>query len=109
MPAVDINSLVTAAQGTNISTGVTCNAYHGQITTQAMDATAGSENAFIVTNDRVGPGSVIVSHINSTSSAGTPVVSVGTIGAGVFTITITNLHGTNSLNNTAVISFLVLK
>jgi hypothetical protein len=109
MPQPDINALVLAAQGTNISTGVTCHARHGQITTQAMDAIAGAENAFIVTNNRVTAGSVIVAHVNSTASAGTPILSVGTIGAGVFTITVTNLHATNALDNTAIISFLVLK
>ncbi len=108
MPALDIGSLVTAAQAVNISTGVTCHAYHGQITTQAMDAIANAENAFIVTNNRVGPGSVIVAHLSSTTSAGTPVISVGTVGVGVFTITISNV-GAATLDNTAIISFLVLK
>ncbi len=109
MPQPDINALVTVTQATDISTGVTCHARHGQITTQAMTAAAAGEHAFIVTNNRVSAGSIIVAHINTTASAGTPIIWVNTVGAGVFTINITNVHATVALDNTAIISFLVLK
>lgn len=109
MAATDLNALVTAAQGTNISTAVTCNARHGQITTQGMDAAAAAENAFTVNNNRVSAASVIVAHISSTASTGTPIISVGSVAAGSFVITITNVHSADALNAAAVISFLVIK
>lgn len=106
--ALHLKPFATVTQGTNISTGVTCNARHGQITTQAMDAIAGAENAFVVTNSMVGAASVVFCQVTSTASAGTPLAYVSAVAAGTFTITITNLHGADALNAAAVISFLVL-
>lgn len=103
-----IGPVVTATQGTNISTGVTCSGKHGQITTQAMDAAAAAENAFTVTNTAVQASSLVFAQITSTASAGTPLAYVSSVAAGSFVITITNLHDTNALDAAAVISFVVL-
>lgn len=97
----------TVAQGTNISTGVTLNARYGQITTQAADAAAAAENAFVLTNSYITLTSIVLLGF-STASAGTPLVQAHKTAAGSCTITITNLSADTALDAAFVITFLVL-
>lgn len=95
------------AQGTNISTGVTLNARYGEITTQAMDAAAGAENEFVLTNSFIKAASIVLLSF-STASAGTPIMQAVKTADGSCTITITNLHSANALDAAAVLNFVVL-
>ena len=96
-------------QITSISTGVTCSAYSGVITTVSQTVAVGGEADFIVTNDKVVATDVVVACIKTHTSAGTFEVSVATVAAGSFTLRLTNLHAANAGNNVLVINFLVLK
>lgn len=98
----------TVTQITSISTGVTVSGLGGQITTVASTLAAAAEAEFEVTNDQVAATDVIA--LSTTyNGAGTPMLSVRKVGAGVFTITITNVHAANALDAVIVINFRVLK
>lgn len=95
-------------QITSASTGVTLSKPCGQITTVALTTAAGAEESFIVTNTLVDANDVVV--VSTTyAGAGTPAISVKTVGAGVFTIVITNLHASAALDAVVVINFAVIK
>lgn len=96
-------------QITTISTGVTLDAIAGTITTVSTTLAAAAEADFIVTNSKVAATDCIVANIKSTSSAGTPIVSVVAVAAGSFTVRITNLHASAALDNTLLINFVVIK
>lgn len=104
---LELPPVVTAAQGTNISTAVTCNGRYTQITTQAADAAAGAENSFTLTNSAIKLTSIVlVSFV--TASAGTPMVQATKLAAGSCTILITNLDGAAALDAAFVLNVLVL-
>lgn len=94
-------------QSGSASTGVTLNTKCGQITTVALTTAAAAEEEFIVTNSRVGATDCIV--LSTTyAGAGTPILSVKGVGAGAFTIVISNVHAANALNALMVINFAVI-
>lgn len=98
----------TVTQITSIATGVTVSGLGGQITTVASTLAAAAEAEFEVTNDQVAATDVIA--LSTTyAGAGTPMLSVRKVGAGVFTITITNVHASDALDAVLVINFRVLK
>ena len=107
IPVVQGQTAVT--QITTISTGVTCDAYSGVITTVSQTIAVGGEADFVVTNNKVAATDVIVASIKDHTSAGTFEVSVADVSAGAFTLRLTNLHAANAGNNVLVINFLVLK
>jgi hypothetical protein len=95
-------------QITSAATGVEVNAKAGAITTVALTTAAAAEEAFEVTNSEVVATDVIA--LSTTyAGAGTPMLSVKGVGAGVFTIVITNVHAANALDALMVINFRVLK
>lgn len=100
---------VAVTQLTSITTGVTCNANTGVITTVSQTVAAGAEADFVVTNSRVAAGDVVVACIATHTSAGTFIVAVAAVAAGQFTLRLTNLHASAAGNNVLVINFLVLK
>lgn len=95
-------------QITTRATGVEINAICGQITTDNTSLAAGAEATFVVTNSFVAATDVIVLS-TSTITTGTPVANVTDVGAGVFSITVTNLHAATADTSADVINFLVLK
>ena len=105
---IDLADGGTVTQITSIATGVTLNTHSGQITTVSSTLAAAAEAAFVVTNSTVAATDVVIANLASTSSAGTPVVSVTAVAAGSFTITIANLHASAALDNTMVINFGVI-
>ena len=107
VPVVQFQTAVT--QITSISTGVTCSAYSGVITTVSQTVAVGAEAEFIVTNTRVAATEVIVANIKTHTSAGTFAVSVAAVAAGSFTLRLTNLHASAAGDNVLVINFVVLK
>lgn len=96
-------------QATSITTGVTCNAYSGVITTVSQALAAAAEADFVVTNNKVAATDVVVACIKTHTSAGTFIVSVAAVAAGQFTLRLTNLHATVAGDNVLVINFIVIK
>jgi len=96
-------------QATSITTGVTCNAYSGVITTVSQTVAAGAEADFTVTNNKVAATDVVVVSIKTHTSAGTFVAAVSATAAGSFDIRLSNLHASSAGNNVLVINFRVLK
>ena len=98
----------TVTQITTLATGVTLNTTSGQITTVSSTLAAAGETAFTVTNSKVSTTSVVIAHLASTSSAGTPIVTVTAVAAGSFDVTVANLHASAALDNRMVINFVVI-
>lgn len=96
-------------QATSITTGVTCNAPSGVITTVSQTIAAGAEADFVVTNNQVAPTDIVVVCIKTHTSGGTFVATVAAVGAGQFTLRLTNLHATAAGDNVLVINFFVIK
>ena len=100
---------VAVTQLTSISTGVTCNAYSGVITTVSQTVAAGAEAEFTVTNDKVAATDIIVPVIKTHTSQGSFQVGINQVSAGSFKVQLTNMHATLAGNNVLVINFVVLK
>ena len=102
----DQGVVVTASQGTNISTGVTCHAKRGQITTQAAAAIANAEDSFVLTNRFISPTSVVACGFTYAGS-GACLVQFTKMAAGSCTVLIVN-DSASSLDAALVINFVVL-
>lgn len=96
-------------QATSITTGVTCDAYSGVITTVSQTVAAGAEAEFTVTNANVAATDVVLACIKTHTSAGSFIVAVSAVAAGSFKLHLTNLHASTAGNNVLVINFIVLK
>jgi hypothetical protein len=96
-------------QLTSITTGVTCSALSGVITTVSQTVAAGAEAEFTVTNTKVVATDVVVACIKTHTSAGSFIVAVSAVADGSFKLHLTNLHASTAGNNVLVINFLVLK
>jgi len=96
-------------QASSITTGVTCSAYSGVITTVSQTVAAGAEAEFTVTNTNVAATDVVVACIKTHTSAGDFIVAVSAVAAGSFKLRLTNLHASTAGNNVLVINFIVLK
>ena len=95
-------------QDTAITTGVEVNAPAGVITTVSSTLAAGSNATFIVTNSFVTATSVIQLTVDDSATAGLAKLNVQTVGAGVFSVNVTNIHSANAFNNLLKIHFLVV-
>lgn len=104
-----VQGQTAVTQATSISTGVTCNALSGVITTVSQTVAAGAEAEFTVTNSKVAATDVVVACIKTHTSAGDFIVAVSAVAAGSFKLRLTNLHASTAGNNVLVINFLVLK
>ena len=107
VPAVGGQTAVT--QITSITTGVTCNAYSGVITTVSQTVAAGAEAEFTVTNSKVSATDVVAACIKTHTSAGTFAVDVSAVADGSFKLRLANLDAAAAGNNVLVINFVVLK
>lgn len=107
IPVVGGQTAVT--QITSITTGVTCNAYSGVITTVSQTVAAAGVADFVVTNNKVAATDVIVACIKTHTSAGSFIVAPVAVAAGQFTLRLTNLDAAAAGNNVLVINFIVLK
>lgn len=96
-------------QITSITTGVTCSALTGVITTVSQTVAAGAEAEFTVTNTLVAATDIVVACIKTHTSAGAFDVSVSAVAAGSFKLRLTNLDAAAAGNNVLVINFIVLK
>lgn len=98
----------TVTQATNKSTGVTLNKASGSITTNNAALAAGAEVSFVVTNSVVAATDVPVIVIKSVGTLGAYAVVVSAVGAGSFTVTISNLTA-GSLSEAIILSFVIIK
>lgn len=98
----------TVTQNTNKGTAVTINKLCGQITMNNAALAAGAEVSFTVNNSTVASTDVIIVNIQSVGTAGSYLVSVGSVSNGAFTITLSNASA-GSLSQAVVLNFIVLK
>lgn len=106
---VTVEGQTAVTQATSITTGVTCNALAGVITTVSQNVAAGAEADIVVTNNQVVATDVPVVAIKTHTSAGSFMAAVVSVAAGSFTIRLTNLHASAAGDNVLVINFLVNK
>jgi hypothetical protein len=104
-----VQGQAAVTQATSITTGVTCNAYSGVITTVSQTVAAAAEADFTVTNDKVAATDIVVACVKTHTSAGSFAVTVSRVAAGIFDLRLTNLHASAAGNNVLVINFIVLK
>lgn len=95
-------------QASSITTGVTCNAYSGVITTVSQTVAGGAEASFTVTNNKVAATDVVLVSIKTHTSAGLFFPAVTAVAAGSFQISLANLDAAAG-NNVLVINFAVVK
>lgn len=95
-------------QATSITTGVTCNAYTGVITTVSQTVAGGAEASFTVTNDKVAATDTVSVSIKTHTSAGLFFPAVTQTAAGSFRISLANLDAAAG-NNVLVLNFVVNK
>jgi hypothetical protein len=95
-------------QITTAATAVDLNKHCGQITTVALTTAAAAEEAFVVNNSKVDANDVVVA-TTTYAGAGKPVVFITNVGAGVFTVNISNVHASAALNAVLVVNFAIIK
>ena len=96
-------------QITSITTGVTCNALSGVITTVSQTLAAAAEADIVVTNSEVAATDTVVACIKTHTSAGSFMAAVAAVAAGQFTLRLTNLHASAGGDNVLVMNFFVIK
>ena len=104
---VTFNGRATETQATNKSTGVTLNNRAGAITMNNEALAGAAEVTFIVTNSVVAANDVVIVNHASAGTSGAYLVDANAIGAGVVSVTVSNVSG-GSLSEAIVINFLVL-
>ena len=105
---VTVQGQTAVTQITSISTGVTCNAYTGVITTVSQTVAGGAEASFTVTNNKVAATDVVSVSIKTHTSAGLFFPAVTATAAGSFQISLANLDAAAG-NNVLVLNFVVQK
>jgi hypothetical protein len=106
------DDLLTLDGGTATATAgaATLNKQSGVITSEALTTTAAGSYTLTLTNSVASAASrVLVSVDNGTNTQGIPVVSTVTPGASSIVIKVFNLHGSQALNGTLKISYLIVR
>lgn len=101
----------TVTQATNRTTGVTLNTISGQITTNSASLAAETGAVFTVTNSQIFADDIVLVAIAGGSNGGNTTVTVTTISAGSFQITVANQNASGGTAETGaiLINFLVMK
>lgn len=107
--AVGAGGAVT--QATNRTTAVTLSKLAGAITTNNASLAAETGAAFTVTNTAVGLNDVVLVSIQSGSNGGNTTVTVTTVAAGSFQLTVANQNASGGTAETGaiIINFVVIK
>lgn len=107
--AVGAGGAVT--QATNRTTGVTLNTLTGAITTNNASLAAETSAAFTVTDSAVAATDVVLTSIKSGSNGGNTTVTVTTVAAGSFQITVANQNASGGAAETGaiIINYVVIK
>lgn len=107
--SVKIDTGTKTATATGGTTGAaTLNKNSGIITSPSLTTAAGATWVLTITNSAIAATDQVYAQL-ATTSAGTPIITNVVPGAGSVVITVTNIHATAALNNTVLISFLVVK
>ena len=110
---LDVKGGVKAALGAAAATAgaATLAARQGKITSEALTTAQNLFYTLTITNTAVAAADIVMASLaNGTNTAGTPVITSVTPGAGSIVIVVQNMHATAvALNGTLVISFQVLK
>lgn len=98
-------------QATSRATGVTLNTISGQLTTSSASLAAETAATFTVTNTQVFADDVVVIAVAGGMNGGNTTVSVTTIAAGSFQITVANQNaaGGGAETGAILINFLIMK
>lgn len=101
----------TVTQATNRATGVTINALCGTITTDSTSLAAEASAVFVVTNNKVEIGDVVICSMRSGSVGLNTDVIVSAVAAGSFSITVVNGNVAAGTAETGaiIINFAVIK
>lgn len=97
------------ATATATAGAATCNAYVGQITSEALTTAAAAEYTLTLTNDKIAAGDIVLASVDPGSSAGTPGIGGCKVTANTVIITVTNLHAANAFDAAIAVRFLVVK
>lgn len=101
---------VDEGTATASSDAATVSKMAGKVTSEAKTTAAAGSFTLTITNTVVAATSIILCSVaNGTNTQGIPVIALVTPGAGSFTVQVFNLHASQALNGTLVVSFLVLK
>jgi hypothetical protein len=103
-----VQDQTAVTQTGSITTGVTCNAYSGVITTVSQTVAGGAEASFTVTCDKVAATDVVSVAIKTHTSAGLFFPAVTQVANGSFRISLANLDAAAG-NNVLVLNFVVHK
>ena len=97
-------------QITSITTGVTLNKACGVITTVAATLAAGADASFVVTNNQVAVGDIVICHTGTYGGTadGIPICNVEAVAAGSFKVNIRNT-GAQALDALLTINFAVIQ
>jgi len=107
-----ISSTVNAIGAATATAGAaTLAARRGKITSEALTTAQNLFYTLTITNTTCAAADMVMASLtNGTNSAGTPVITSVTPGAGTITIVVQNMHASAvALNGTLVISYEVLK
>lgn len=98
-------------QATNRSTGVTLNKISGAITTNTASLAAEAAATFTVTNTQCFADDIVLVAIAGGSNGGNTTVSVTTIAAGSFQVTVANQNasGGGAETGAIIINYLIMK
>lgn len=98
-------------QATSRATGVTLNTISGAITTNTASLAAETGATFTVTNNQLFADDIVIVAIAGGSNGGNTTVTITTIAAGSFQITVANQNASGGTAETGaiVINFLVMK
>lgn len=104
--SVDKSNLAQATSGT---TSVTITENSGVITLFTSTLASGLSSTFTVNNPSSKLNSVVIGSVAGYSgTTGTPIIRVGNIATGTFTVTLTNVHASEALNGIVKVSVLIL-
>ncbi len=98
----------TVTQATDHSTGVTLNTHSGQITLASVDLADDADIEFVVTNSTVAATDVVVICLADNQDTGTLTVTIADVGAGVFTVLMSNQSGADAGNGACILNFVVI-
>lgn len=116
--ADDVVTAHTAVQGnvpafdtgtaTAVAGAATLSKLSGKITSESLTTAAGAIYTLTITNTKITAASIVGASLDlGTNSAGDPVISTVTPGAGTLVIKVVNRHASAALNGTLKISYAV--
>ena len=96
---------VDAVTGTSASAAITLNCEAFNITTESLTTAAGAEYTLTMTNNKIGPNSIVLFTVGKgTTTQGTMIAGGATTSAGSAVLVMTNAHASEALNGTLIIS-----